>query len=408
MAGSSFGTLLRVTTWGESHGPSVGVVIDGCPAGLSLDVSDIQAQLDRRRPGQSEFATSRKESDTVRILSGVFEGKTTGTPIALEVMNENQRSGDYARFADCYRPGHADYTYDRKYGFRDWRGGGRSSGRETIGRVAAGAVAGLILRELGIRVLAWTQSVGPVSCSLFDEKEIERNPLRMPDTEAAKKAGEYVQTLREEQDSSGGIIACRVTGVPAGLGEPVFDKLDALLAHALMSVGAVKGIEIGDGFAAALARGSENNDAFAAADRVKATNHATDSAMATYHATDRAKSTHHAADKTESAYHAADRVKATNHAGGILGGISDGDDIFLRVAVKPTPSIFREQDTVNWNGEPVKLSIKGRHDPLIMPRAVPVVEAMVSLVLADALLINMGASMENVKKVYQNNSFPGA
>ena len=406
MGGSTFGTIFRVTTWGESHGTSVGVVIDGCPAGLALDVSDIQAQLDRRKPGQSAFTTARKESDTVRILSGVFEGRTTGTPIALEVMNESQRSSDYTQIAGCYRPGHADYTYDRKYGFRDWRGGGRSSGRETIGRVAAGAVAGLILKELGIRVLAWTQSVGPVSCSLFDEKEIERNPLRMPDAEAAKKAGEYVQTLREEQDSSGGVIACRVTGVPAGLGEPVFDKLDALLGHALLSVGAVKGVEAGDGFAAALSRGSENNDAFipgCAADSAENSGAGMDSSVqACGKGMHTAAETSGAEDSPVSAGQNCQMniAKATNHAGGILGGISDGSDILLRVAVKPTPSIFREQDTVDKSGDPVKLAIKGRHDPLIMPRAVPVVESMVSLVLADALLMNMSSTMDKVRKVY--------
>ena len=365
MAGSGFGTIFHISTWGESHGPSIGVVIDGCPAGLSLCEEDIQKQLDRRKPGQSQFTTSRSEADRVQILSGVFEGKTTGTSIALEVKNENQRSGDYAEIAEKYRPGHADYTYDQKFGFRDYRGGGRSSARETIGRVAAGAVAMKLLSELGISVLAWTESVGPISCTTFDAEEIERNPLRMPDAEAAAKAAEYAAGLREEKDSSGGVIACRASGVPAGLGEPVFDKLDALLSHALVSVGAVKGIEIGDGFRAAMARGSENNDAFLP----------------------------HASQGQP--------VKATNHAGGILGGISDGDDILLRIAFKPTPSIYREQQTVTRSGEATTLSIKGRHDPLVMPRAVPVVEAMTALVLADVLLLNMSSRMEYIRKIYR-------
>ena len=392
MAGSGFGTIFHISTWGESHGPSIGVVIDGCPAGLSLCEEDIQKQLDRRKPGQSQFTTSRSEADRVQILSGVFEGKTTGTSIALEVKNENQRSGDYAEIAEKYRPGHADYTYDQKFGFRDYRGGGRSSARETIGRVAAGAVAMKLLSELGISVLAWTESVGPISCNTFDAEEIERNPLRMPDAEAAAKAAEYAAGLREEKDSSGGVIACRASGVPAGLGEPVFDKLDALLSHALVSVGAVKGIEIGDGFRAAMARGSENNDAFLA--------RASD-IQVEQHGMLCASSNRGPCHDTSASASPDKPVKASNHAGGILGGISDGDDILLRIAFKPTPSIYREQQTVTRSGEATTLSIKGRHDPLVMPRAVPVVEAMTALVLADALLLNMSSRMEYIRKIYR-------
>lgn len=362
MAGSSFGTMFRITTWGESHGPSVGVVVDGCPAGLALCEEDIQAQLDRRRPGQSRFATPRRETDTVRILSGVFEGRTTGTPIAMEVQNETQRPKDYSQIASCYRPGHADYTFDAKYGFRDYRGGGRSSGRETIGRVAAGAIALKLLSELGIQVKAYAASIGPITARTFCEDEIERNPFRLPDAEAAAQAADYVQKMMEAHDSVGGCIECRITGVPAGLGDPVFEKLDANLSKALMSIGAFKGIEVGDGFAAATANGSSNNDPFEIRD--------------------------------------GSIVKSSNHAGGILGGISDGDTIFLRAAVKPTASIFRPQQTVSCNKEPVELTIRGRHDPVIVPRAVVVAEAMAALTLADSLLINMTSRMDSVTKFY--------
>lgn len=365
MAGSSFGTIFRITTWGESHGPSIGVVVDGCPAGLSLSEEDIQMQLNRRRPGQSRYSTPRNEADRVHILSGIFEGRTTGTPIAMEVINETQRSKDYSEIANSYRPGHADYTFDQKYGFRDYRGGGRSSGRETIGRVAGGAVAMKLLEQLGISITAYASSIGPVTANTFCPEEIDNNPFHLPDAEAAAMAQEYVDRMMEEKESSGGVIECHITGVPAGLGDPVFEKLDANLSKALVSIGAVKGIEIGDGFAAAHAVGSENNDSF-------------------YINED------------------GNTAKKTNHAGGILGGISDGDTIIVRAAVKPTPSIFRPQQTISRNKEPMELTIKGRHDPLIVPRAVVVVEAMCALTIADSLLLNMTAQMDGVLRFYNN------
>ncbi len=259
MAGSTYGTIFRVTTWGESHGKGIGVVVDGCPAGLTLSEELIQPFLDRRKPGQSRFTTKRAESDTVAILSGVFEGKTTGTPISMVVFNQDQHSKDYSNIAELYRPGHADYGFDVKYGFRDYRGGGRSSGRETIGRVAAGAIASLLLEELGVKVLAYSRSIGPVEIETFDEDEICNNRLYMPDAAAAEKAAAYLDACMEEKDSSGGVVECIVKGMPAGVGEPVFDKLDAKLGQAIFSIGAVKGVEIGDGFAAATAKGSENN-----------------------------------------------------------------------------------------------------------------------------------------------------
>ena len=264
MAGSTYGTIFKIMTWGESHGTGIGVVVDGCPAGLELGEADIQAWLDRRKPGQSKFTTARQEGDRVEILSGVFAGKTTGTPIALEVRNTDQRSHDYGNIMDVYRPGHADFTFDRKYGFRDYRGGGRSSGRETIGRVAAGAIAAKVLESLGIRIQAYTRSIGPVSISpeRFDPEEMWKNRLYMPDAEAARAAEAYLEELMARRDSSGGVVECRVTGIPAGVGEPVFEKLDANLAKAILSIGAVKGFEIGDGFAAAGSTGSVNNDAF--------------------------------------------------------------------------------------------------------------------------------------------------
>ena len=262
MAGSTFGNILKITTWGESHGKGVGVVIDGCPSGLLLSEEDIQLYLDRRKPGQSRYTTQRQESDSAQILSGVFEGKTTGTPISVAVFNQDQRSRDYSQIADCYRPGHADYTFDAKYGFRDYRGGGRSSGRETIGRVAAGAVAAKLLKQLGVTCLAYTKSIGPVKAASFDPDEIFQNPVGMPDASAAKKAAEYLNACMEHKDSAGGIIECVINGLPAGIGDPVFEKLDANLAKAILSIGAVKGFEIGSGFDAAYAKGSQNNDEF--------------------------------------------------------------------------------------------------------------------------------------------------
>jgi chorismate synthase len=368
MAGSSYGTIFRITTWGESHGKGLGVVVDGCPAGLSLCEEDIQKFLNRRKPGQSKYTTPRKEDDAVEILSGVFEGKTTGTPISLVVYNKNQQSKDYSEIASYYRPGHADYTFDEKYGFRDYRGGGRSSGRETIGRVAAGAIAVKILEQLGICFTTYTASIGSISCEAahFDKAQITRNPLYMPDAKAAENAAAYLETCMAEQNSSGGTVECIITGMPAGIGDTVFEKLDANLAKAVMSIGAVKGFEIGDGFDVAKATGKSNNDAFRMNE---------DGSV----------------------------VKATNHAGGILGGMSDGSDIILRAAIKPTPSIAASQQTVNRLGEEIDVSIKGRHDPIIVPRAVVVVESMAAITILDAMLLNMGARMEWLERFYKKS-----
>ncbi len=364
MSGSVFGTIFQISTWGESHGKGVGVTVDGCPAGIPLSETDIQQWLDRRKPGQSKFTTQRKESDQAEILSGVFEGKTTGTPIAIMVKNTNQRSGDYAEIASYYRPGHADYTFDQKYGFRDYRGGGRSSGRETIGRVAGGAVAMGLLKAVGIDLFAYTKEIGGIRTDpeKFSREAILKNAVYMPDMDAAVRAAELLEQCIREQDSAGGIIECVIRNVPAGLGDPVFDKLDAKLAAAVFSIGAVKGFEVGDGFAAASARGSENNDCFCKGG------------------------------------------KKTNHAGGILGGISDGSDIIFRAAIKPTPSISAVQETVNRDGEEISISIKGRHDPVIVPRAVVVVEAMAALTVADALLTGMGSRVDTVREAYTGRS----
>lgn len=371
MSGSSFGTLFKITTWGESHGPGIGVVIDGCPAGVKLSETDIQAFLDRRKPGQSKYTTKRNESDSVEILSGVFEGFTTGTPISLCVRNQDQRSKDYGNIASIFRPGHADFTFMEKYGIRDYRGGGRSSGRETIGRVAAGAVASAFLKELGITVKAYTKSIGPFSiCQKdYNYKEIFENSLYMPNNAIAQQAGDYIASLMEEKNSCGGIIECMADGLPAGLGDPVFEKLDALIAQAIMSIGAVKGVEIGDGFAAALSTGSENNDSFYS-------------------------------ETTPDSDHI--RIaKTTNHSGGTLGGISDGSRLIIRAAFKPTPSIAKPQQTVDISGNATEICIHGRHDPIIVPRAVVVVEAMTAVTLADILLKNLSSKISNVKKVYE-------
>lgn len=364
MAGSSYGNAFSITTWGESHGAALGVVVDGCPAGLTLNEDDIQVYLNRRKPGQTKISTPRKEADRVEILSGVFENRTTGTPISMLVRNTSQHSSDYSEIANYYRPGHADYTFDAKYGFRDYRGGGRSSGRETIGRVAAGAIAAKLLKEFGIELTAYAKSIGPITIDMnkFDRQAIMTTPTCMPDADASVRAESYLADCMRSYDSAGGVIECVVTGVPAGLGDPVFDKLDANLAKAIMSIGAVKAVEIGDGIEAAVHHGSDNNDAFCIKDGKVA--------------------------------------KATNHAGGILGGISDGSDIILRAHIKPTPSIFSPQQTVNRQGEDIEVSIKGRHDPIIVPRAVVVVETMTAITIADALLVNAGARIENLKKIY--------
>lgn len=374
MAGSALGTILRVTTWGESHGKGIGVVVDGCPAGLPLEEGDIQSYLNRRKPGQSKFTTARQEGDQVEILSGVFGGRTTGTPIALEVRNTDQRSHDYSNIMDIYRPGHADYTFDQKYGFRDYRGGGRSSGRETIARVAAGAIACRLLESLGITVRAYTREVGGICIAQerFDLDEMWNNRLYMPDARAAVQAEARLEELMAGKDSCGGVVECIIRGMPAGAGEPVFEKLDANLAKAMLSIGAVKGFEIGDGFAASRARGSENNDGFGIS--------------------------HKAADGSP---HLSGRIeKQTNHSGGTLGGISDGSDIVMRAAFKPTPSIAQPQHTVNQNGEETVVEIKGRHDPIIVPRAVVVVEAMAALTAADMLLLSMTSRLDRVQAFF--------
>ncbi len=365
MAGSTFGNIFKITTWGESHGKAVGVIVDGCPAGLSLTETDIQYYLNQRKPGQSRYTTPRKEDDSVEILSGVFEGRTTGSPISLIVWNKNARSSDYSEIAGYYRPGHADYTFDAKYGFRDYRGGGRSSARETIGRVAGGAIALKVLESCGIHICAYTRAIGPVSINPehFDEEEIFCNPMYMPDAEAAKKAEAYVSEKMHEQDSSGGIIECRIQGMPAGIGDPVFEKLNANLAKAVCSIGAVKGFEIGDGFLVSTSCGSVNNDAFTA----DSNGHIT---------------------------------KKTNHAGGILGGMSDGSEIVFRAAIKPTPSISRTQQTVNKQGNNIDIQIKGRHDPIIVPRAVIVVKSMAALAIVDALMLNMTARIDYLTDFY--------
>lgn len=354
MSGSSFGEIFRVSTFGESHGAALGAVIDGVPPGLPLDMAFIQHELDRRRPGQSALATARKEGDQVEILSGVLEGITTGTPIALLIRNTNQHSKDYSALAEVFRPGHADYTYQAKYGIRDVRGGGRSSGRETAARVAAGAIAKLLLQRKGVQITAWSQEIAGIAAETFDAAEIEKNPARCPDPAAAEKMVAAVAAAAAEKESTGGVVCCKISGVPAGWGEPVFDKLDAVLAHAMLSLGAVKGIEFGNGFACAALRGSENNDQLRPG-----------------------------------------KIPfVTNRAGGILGGISNGDEIFFRLAVKPTPSIARTQQTVDLQGNARELNITGRHDPCIVPRIVPVVEAMAALVLADMMLRQQAGKME--------------
>ena len=370
MGGSSFGKQFCITTWGESHGKAIGVVVDGCPAGLPLSEEDIQKYLDRRKPGQSQFTTARKESDKAQILSGTFEGKTTGTPISILIPNEDQRSRDYSKIAESYRPGHADFCFDEKYGFRDYRGGGRSSGRETAARVAAGAIAAKLLSEVGIEVHAYTKAIGGIWAKGVDLAVAKENALYMPDAEAAKATSEYLDQCMQEKDSAGGVVEVVAIGLPTGLGSPVFDKLDARLSQALMSIGAVKAVEVGDGIAVSAMKGSENNDGFFST---------------------------RASSREEEDYKI---VKTSNHSGGILGGISDGGELLLRAYIKPTPSIAQPQETVNRQGENISFTIEGRHDPVIVPRAVVVAECMTALVLADALLENMTSRMDAVKEYY--------
>ncbi len=343
MSGSTFGQIFRVTTAGESHGAGLLAIVDGCPAGLPLSEADIQPDLDRRRPGQSRYTTQRREADRVEILSGVFEGKTTGCPIALLIRNTDQRSKDYAEIKDKFRPGHADYTYWKKYGIRDYRGGGRSSARETAMRVAAGAIAKKLLAGAGVSIRGWVDQIGPVRAdpARFDAEEIGRNPFFCPDAQAADEMAAFLDNLRKQGDSIGAGVSIEARGVPAGLGEPVFDKLDADIAKALMSIQAVKAVEIGDGLACITARGSEFGDPIRA------------------------------------------DGFASNHAGGILGGISNGDVIRARIALKPTSSILKPRPTVDIEGHETDIVTKGRHDPCVGIRAVPIAEAMLALVLAD-------------------------
>ena len=365
MSGSIFGNNIKMSTWGESHGKALGVVIDGFPAGMKLDESDIQKFLDRRKPGTSNATTQRKEDDLVEILSGVFDGMTTGTPISLMVKNTSQRSADYSDIASYYRPGHADFGFDEKYGFRDYRGGGRSSGRETVGRVAAGALCSKLLSQMGVDVFAFTRSIGDITISEknFDKNFVNMTATAMPDPEADRRAMDLIQKCREEQDSIGGVVECRIKGLPAGIGEPVFDKLDATLAQAVMSIGAVKAIEIGDGTKVSMYKGSENNDSFSIQDGIV--------------------------------------TKETNHSGGILGGISDGSEIILRAYFKPTPSIARSQNTINKSGNNISINIHGRHDPVVVPRAVVVVEAMCAYTVLDLMISNMSSRAEYIKRFYK-------
>lgn len=352
MAGNSFGQFFRITTFGESHGAAIGVVVDGCPAGVDFDLAFIQQQMDRRRPGQSALSTDRNEADRVEVLSGVFDGKTTGTPVAMLLRNADQRSGDYDALKDIYRPSHADYTYEARYGLRDHRGGGRSSARETAARVAAGALAQLLLRQWGVHIQAYVSAVGPIALekpyTQLDLAQIDANVVRCPDAATASQMEALITQLKAEGDSVGGIITCIASGLPAGWGEPVFDKLEADLAKGMLSINAVKGFEIGSGFAAAAGRGSAFNDAFELRDG---------------------------------------RVRTqSNHSGGIQGGISNGEEVYFRVAFKPVATIGKSQQTLTTSGEATQLQAKGRHDPCVVPRAVPIVEAMTALVLADHAL----------------------
>ena len=375
MGGNSFGTLFTITTFGESHGPGGGVLVDGCPAGVSLETDDIARELRRRRPGggpQGLGASSgRAEADEPEILSGVFEGKTLGTPIAILVRNKDQHSGDYDELKDLYRPGHADWPWEAKYGIRDHRGGGRSSGRETVGRVAAGAVARAFLAQAGVLIRAWTSAAAGIRAPGpgdpgFDYEETARNPFGVPHRETAERIREKIENLKSRGDSAGGVITCMVTGLPPGLGDPVFGKLDARIAGAMVSIGAVKGVELGSGFAAASGRGSGNNDEPLPVRTARS-----------------------AQSVLPPGVPALDFK--TNHAGGVLGGISTGSPLEFRTAFKPVPSISKKQRTLDRRGTVRDLVIRGRHDVCIVPRAIPVVEAMTALVLADLVLLNRSA-----------------
>ena len=349
MAGNSFGTIFKLTTFGESHGVAIGGVIDGCPAGVTINFDAIQSEMDRRKPGQSKIVTQRKESDTVEFLSGIFEGQTTGTPIGFMIKNTNQKSKDYSHIKDVFRPSHADFTYTEKYGNRDYRGGGRSSARETACRVVAGAIAKQFLSSIDIQ--AFTSSVGDLNLTgnyqTLDLSKTESNAVRCPDPELAAQMIEKIKTIRKEGDTIGGTVSCIIKNVPVGLGEPVFDRLHAQLGKAMLSINAVKGFEYGSGFEGVKMKGSAHNDAFNS-----------------------------------------DGTTKTNHSGGIQGGISNGMDIYFRVAFKPVATVMQTQDTIDKNGNTVEMQGKGRHDPCVVPRAVPIVEAMAALVLADFMLLN--------------------
>lgn len=381
MAGSQYGKIFHISTFGESHGKALGVVVDGCPAGLSLSEEDIQEMLERRRPGKNLKMTQRKEGDKVEILSGIFEGKTTGTSIAMVVWNEDQRSKDYGEIAHAFRPGHADYGFFAKYGFRDYRGGGRSSGRETIARVAAGAIAKKMLLELGVSVRAKVIELAGISLTESREK-------------AELLAEQKILSLREQGDSAGGVVECLVEGLPAGIGEPVFDKLDASLAKAVMSIGAVKSVEIGDGIEVSKSLGSENNDAFFLMEENDC-----ESKEQNYDSEERGSHSISMAEGSKSFM--GSLRKGSNHSGGILGGMSDGSTIRIRAGFKPTPSISKPQQTVNEAGEEITIAIKGRHDPTVVERANVVVEAMTALTVLDAMLENLSARLDYVKRAYQ-------
>lgn len=349
MAGNSFGTIFKLTSFGESHGMAIGGIIDGCPAGLELDFDAIQSEMDRRKPGQSDIVTQRKEPDTITFLSGIFEGTTTGTPIGFVIENTNQKSKDYTHIKDKYRPSHADYTYDKKYGIRDYRGGGRSSARETAVRVAAGAIAKQLLKDL--KITAYVSAVGDIKLqkeySDIDFIEIEKNSVRCPDKELAVVMESYIKQIKKDGDTIGGVISCVIQNVPVGLGEPVFDKLHAQLGKAMLSINAVKGFEFGSGFAGTKMRGSEHNDLFNA-----------------------------------------DGSTKTNYSGGVQGGISNGEDIYFQIAFKPVATIMKPQEFTAKDGANLEIKGRGRHDPCVVPRAVPIVEAMAALVMADFLLLN--------------------
>jgi len=360
MAGNTFGSILRLTTFGESHGPAIGGILEGFPSGIEIDFSLVEKDMARRRPGQSAITTPRSEADQVEFLSGIFEGRSLGTPIAFLIRNKDTRSKDYDALKEVYRPSHADFSWEKKFGHRDYRGGGRSSARETAARVAAGALAKLLLAKYNVEILAWVSAVGPVEAQVEHEKvnpgQVEANLVRCPDDAAAKRMIDYIEQLKGEGDSTGGVITCLVKGVPAGLGEPVFDKLQADLAKAMLSINAVKGFDYGSGFAAAAMKGSEHNDAFATGENGQV-------------------------------------VTLTNRSGGIQGGISNAQPIYFRVAFKPVATIGSAQQTINKNMENVTLEAKGRHDPCVVPRAVPIVEAMAALTLADHLLRNKTARL---------------